>query len=88
MVANRPAISKVEHDFVALALLGRRNELVDPTITQVLHLRMTRHKAVKLELMSTRRIQVSYAFVLVRYEHALKNKQLDEDLDVDTYLLI
>lgn len=81
-------VSEVEHDSVTFALLGRCDELVDPPITQMLHLRMTRHQAVKLELLSARSIQIRYAFVLVRDEHTLNNNKSVTASIVDTYLLI
>lgn len=82
-------VGEVEHDLVTLTLLGRRYELVNPPITQMLHLRMTRHEAVELELAGARCVQVRNAFVLVRNKHTLDNNKGSHNRSIlITYLLV
>ena len=64
-------VRQVQHQLVALRLIGRRDELVNPPIADVLHLRMASYEAVKLKLLQVGCVQVSDALALVGDEHAL-----------------
>ena len=64
-------VGQVEHYLVSLGLVSRLDELVDPPITNVLHLRVTGDQAIKLELLEVCCVQVGDALALVRDQHAL-----------------
>ena len=64
-------ICKVKDNLVSLALPLREQKLLHQAITNVLHLRMRSYETVKSELNLARCVQVSYTFVLVRYQYAL-----------------
>ena len=65
-------VCEVEHNFVALALLGWKDELVHQALAYVLHLAMTCDQTVKFELNLVRGIQIRYAFMFVGDQDALK----------------
>ena len=65
-------IGKIQHDLIPLALLARVNELVYQSRAYVLDFAMACDQTVKFELNLICSIQIRYAFLLVRDQHALK----------------
>lgn len=68
-------VGEVQHNFIALVLISRVQELKDPPITEQLHLLVTCHQAVEFELLQIGGIQVRYSFIIVFNYHALHFSQ-------------
>ena len=64
-------VGEVQHNFIALVLIRRVEELQDPPIAEQLDLLVTRHQAVEFELLQVGRVQVRYSFSIVFNYHAL-----------------
>lgn len=70
-------ICKVENYLVSFTLLLWVNELVHQSLTNVLHLAVTRDQTVEFELNLVRSVQIRYTFLFVRDEDTLIKKKYE-----------
>lgn len=75
VVVRVKLIGKIKNNLVSFTLLAGVNELVDEALADVFHFAVAGDQTVKFELDLIGRIQIRYAFLFVRYQHALNQWQ-------------
>lgn len=68
-------ISKVKDDLIPLVSLQWIKEFVHHSVAEMLHLAMAGHQAVKFEGYLVAHVQISYGFMLVGNQEALKSSK-------------